>query len=153
MAITRSYYLLSAISLLMLLTIVPLETQSKPINANNNPSSFLKSLEGCKKGQRLDGLHQLKGYLTKFGYLEKHEEVSQNDEVTSSMKNIKEMYDVFDDSLEKAIKLYQHNYRLNVTGYLDTATVKQMMKPRCGSADIINGWNTMQRKPAKTTKS
>lgn len=119
---TRAYYyLLSAISLLLFLTLVPLETQSQPNNANN-PSTFLQSLEGCKKGERVDGLQNLKGYLTKLGYLENtHQEVSQNDEGTS---------DMFDHSLEKAIKMYQLYYKLNVTGYLDVATVKQMMKPR-----------------------
>ncbi|XP_021747241.1 metalloendoproteinase 5-MMP-like [Chenopodium quinoa] len=137
-------YLLSVI-LLLLLTLVPFTTQSKQ---NANPFGFLKSLEGCKKGQNVDGLHQLKMYLTKLGYLNNHH-VSQN-EVTTSL-TIKEDNKLFDESLEKAIKTYQRNYRLNITGHLDGATVKQMMKPRCGCADIVNGRNTMQHKHNKTS--
>uniref|UniRef100_A0A803MBT7 Peptidase metallopeptidase domain-containing protein n=1 Tax=Chenopodium quinoa TaxID=63459 RepID=A0A803MBT7_CHEQI len=116
-------YLLS-VSFLLLLTLVPFTTQSKP---NANPFGFLKSLEGSKKGQNVDGLHQLKMYLRKFGYLKNHH-VSQNEVTTSS--TIKEDNKLFDESLEKAIKLYQRNYRLNTTGHLDGATVKQMMNPR-----------------------
>ncbi|XP_021747909.1 metalloendoproteinase 2-MMP-like [Chenopodium quinoa] len=137
-------YLLS-VSFLLLLTLVPFTTQSKP---NANPFGFLKSLEGSKKGQNVDGLHQLKMYLRKFGYLKNHH-VSQNEVTTSS--TIKEDNKLFDESLEKAIKLYQRNYRLNTTGHLDGATVKQMMNPRCGCPDIVKGRNTMQHKHNKTS--
>ncbi|KNA06677.1 hypothetical protein SOVF_178830 [Spinacia oleracea] len=134
MAITTTYIFCAI--LLVLLTLVPHTTQSKP---NASPFSFLESLEGCKKGQNVDGLHKLKSYLTKFGYLQNHQ-VSKN-EVTTT-KSIKEDDELFDEHLEKAIITYQQNYRLNVTGYLDAATMKQMMKPRCGCADIMNGRNT-----------
>ncbi|KNA11874.1 hypothetical protein SOVF_131050 [Spinacia oleracea] len=53
---------------------------------------------------------------------------------------------LFDERLEEAIKTYQHNYGLNVTGHLDATTVQQMMKPRCGVPDFIEGKNTMRKK-------
>ncbi|KAK4741563.1 hypothetical protein SAY87_025151 [Trapa incisa] len=53
--------------------------------------------------------------------------------------------DVFDDHLERAIRAFQVNYHLNVTGALDNDTASQMMQPRCGVPDIINGTNTMAR--------
>jgi len=40
--------------------------------------------------------------------------------------------------LESAIRTYQQNFHLEVTGRLDKRTVNQMMKPRCGVADIFN---------------
>lgn len=141
---TKAYHFLAI--LLLFLTLAPHTTLSKP---NAATVSILKNLEGSKKGQNVDGLHQLKRYLARFGYLQKHS-VSQS-EVTTTM-NVKEHDDLFDDSLEQAMRTYQENYRLNVTGHLDAATVQQMMKPRCGCADIINGRNTMQRKD-KTYKS
>ncbi|XP_021747214.1 metalloendoproteinase 3-MMP-like [Chenopodium quinoa] len=131
--------------LLLLLTLASLTTQSKP---NVNPFGFLKSLEGCRKGQNVDGLHHLKRYLAKFGYLDNHP-VSEN-KVTTTMTLNKDAQ-LFDESLEEAIRTYQKNYKLNVTGHLDAATVEQMTKPRCGSPDIINGRNTMQKD--KTTSS
>jgi hypothetical protein len=46
--------------------------------------------------------------------------------------------------LESAIKTYQLNYHLNVSGTLDDKAVSKMMMPRCGVADIINGTNWMR---------
>ncbi|KNA23775.1 hypothetical protein SOVF_021490 [Spinacia oleracea] len=129
--------------LLFVFTLGPHTTQSKP---NVTPFGFLKSLEGSRKGQNVAGLHQLKSYLVKFGYLE-------NNRVSENELTIKNDDGLFDEHLEKAIRTYQNNYRLNTTGHLDAATVKQMMKPRCGCADIINGRNTMQRKHNTSSKS
>ncbi|CAB4275126.1 unnamed protein product [Prunus armeniaca] len=52
--------------------------------------------------------------------------------------------DDFDDQLESAIKTYQINYHLKATGTLDAKTVSNMMMPRCGVADIINGTSSMR---------
>ncbi|XXG83591.1 hypothetical protein AAC387_Pa10g1313 [Persea americana] len=89
------------------------------------PRSVL-ALEGCHKGETVKGLHQLKQYLEKFGYLPHHS--------NTTTKGTDD--DSFDDLLESAIKSYQHYFHLNTTGELDPATSKQMMIPRCGVADV-----------------
>ncbi|PIA62263.1 hypothetical protein AQUCO_00200329v1 [Aquilegia coerulea] len=80
----------------------------------------------------MKGVHQLKRYLEKFGYL------SYNGDAIHANN------DEFDDLLESAVKTYQLNYGLNVSGSLDSRTVKQMMKPRCGVADIKDGKTRMR---------
>ncbi|OVA14348.1 Peptidase M10 [Macleaya cordata] len=116
--------------LLFLLAIFP-----HTIISRKFPQSFefLQHLEGCHKGQTVKGLHEVKQYLKKFGYANvdaNHAKHANDDE--------------FDDVLESEIKTYQLNYHLNATGNLDAPTVKQMMMPRCGMPDIVNGTNTMR---------
>ena len=99
--------------------------------SRKNPSSrvsFLKDLQGARKGVKLQRLHQLRIYLYRFGYL--------------SSSFLKE--DNFDDTLEVALKTYQQNFGLKPTGSLDAKTVSMMMVPRCGVPDIINGTTRMQ---------
>ncbi|KAJ8607736.1 hypothetical protein MRB53_031266 [Persea americana] len=96
---------------------------------HRQPFEFIKKLEGSQKGETIKGIHQLKQYLEKFGYLPLH----SNTTTTEGTND-----DSFDDLLETAIKSYQHNFHLNISGQLDAATAKQMMIPRCGVADIVN---------------
>ncbi|XAR48034.1 Interstitial collagenase [Bertholletia excelsa] len=51
--------------------------------------------------------------------------------------------DNFDDDLQLAVKTYQHNFNLNPTGELDMPTLTQIVRPRCGVADIMNGTSSM----------
>ncbi|KAM7261031.1 hypothetical protein ACFE04_026506 [Oxalis oulophora] len=44
----------------------------------------------------------------------------------------------FDDHLRYVIEEYQKFYNINVFGMLDSDTIKQMMMPRCGVANIIH---------------
>ncbi|KAI4982024.1 hypothetical protein ZWY2020_022516 [Hordeum vulgare] len=53
--------------------------------------------------------------------------------------------DAFDAELEAAVATYQRNFGLNATGVLDPPTVSQMVAPRCGVADVINGTSSMDR--------
>lgn len=101
---------------------------------NPSPFGFIKGLQGCHKGDHVKGIHKLKKYLAEFGYLSH-----------THSKNHTHDGDDFDELLESALKTYQNNYHLKVTGELDTETVSEMMKTRCGVADIINGTNWMQR--------
>ncbi|XP_052171997.1 metalloendoproteinase 2-MMP-like [Diospyros lotus] len=91
---------------------------------------------GCSPGKRADGLAKLKHYFQYFGY------------INTSWANFT---DDFDDALESAIRTYQLNYNLNVTGELDEPTLKQIVRPRCGVADIINGTSSMKSGKATTS--
>ncbi|KAG6602465.1 Metalloendoproteinase 3-MMP, partial [Cucurbita argyrosperma subsp. sororia] len=126
---------------LLLLTLFPLTSSSPPnsVHSHTKPPSqlmFLNLLHGSQKGDKLEGIHQLKKYLRHFGYLNDvqiHSKTIDND---------------FDESLESAVKMYQKNFNLKVTGALDAVTLAQMSKPRCGVADIIHG-NTWMRSSKK----
>ncbi|KAF8370068.1 hypothetical protein HHK36_031899 [Tetracentron sinense] len=117
---------------------------AKPSEVNGGKRSHgqafenLQHLKGCQKGQTVQGLHELKLYLKKFGYL--NYGASNNHKLAHAHEN----NDEFDDPLESAIKTYQQNYHLKVTGRLDSQTVKQMMMPRCGVPDITNGTTSMR---------
>lgn len=87
--------------------------------------SFQK-LAGCHSGDKKPGLAKLKQYFQNFGYLNKSD-----------------FTDDFDNALESALKTYQLNFNLNSTGQLDDITLKQILQPRCGVADIVNGTTTM----------
>ncbi|KAL3031383.1 hypothetical protein AAZX31_02G026000 [Glycine max] len=52
--------------------------------------------------------------------------------------------DKFDDTLVSAIKTFQKNYNLDITGKLDNNTLRQLTTPRCGVPDIINTNTTTQ---------
>ncbi|PIA40358.1 hypothetical protein AQUCO_02500210v1 [Aquilegia coerulea] len=88
---------------------------------------------GCHKGDTVEGVHDLKEYLKKFGYL--NYDGSNNNHADD---------DSFDEFLESAVKTYQTNYHLKATGSLDAETVNKMSIPRCGVADIINGTTSMR---------
>ncbi|CAJ1931591.1 unnamed protein product [Sphenostylis stenocarpa] len=92
---------------------------------------------GCQRGKAYDGLSNLKNYFHYFGYIP-----------TAPPSNFT---DDFDDALEAAIKTYQKNFNLNITGELDDATMKQIVRPRCGVADVINGTSTMNSGKSNTT--
>ncbi|KAM7484284.1 hypothetical protein LguiA_000293 [Lonicera macranthoides] len=98
--------------------------------------SFQK-LAGCHPGEKKIGLAKLKQYFHYFGYI-------------NSSANFTED---FDDALESALKTYQLNFNLNATGELDESTVKQITRPRCGVADIVNGSSTMNSGKAPSASS
>lgn len=114
-------------------------------NITSIPSSLIpnasiwdafNTLQGCRKGVKTPGLATLKKYFQQFGYLN----TTYND-----------FSDDFDDFLESAVKNYQLNFNLNETGELDAPTLKHIVLPRCGNADIVNGTSTMRSgKPSNT---
>ncbi|EPS61169.1 matrixin family protein, partial [Genlisea aurea] len=85
-------------------------------------------LVGCKKGIKAAGIGLMKKYLQYFGYL--------ND-------SYRDFSDEFDENLDAAVRDYQLNFNLGVTGELDESTVDLMAQPRCGNLDVINGTSTM----------
>ncbi|KAH7674574.1 Peptidase M10A protein [Dioscorea alata] len=100
-----------------------------PIPSFTNPWEGFQNLSGCHPGDNVPGISDLKQYLHDFGYISNPPPAN----FTNS----------FDDELEAAIKTYQKNFKLNVTGFLDPSTINQMTLPRCGMPDIINGTSTM----------
>ncbi|OEL30649.1 Metalloendoproteinase 2-MMP [Dichanthelium oligosanthes] len=93
-----------------------------------NPWSAFRNLTGCHFGEQQQGVAKVKDYLSHFGYLP---------------QSSSGFTDLFDADLEEAIKVYQRNFGLNISGVMDAPTVAQMMAPRCGVADVINGTSTM----------
>ncbi|GLJ20536.1 hypothetical protein SUGI_0373640 [Cryptomeria japonica] len=89
-----------------------------------------KNLTGAQRGDTSKAMIILKHYFQKFGYLS----ISDGENVTEE----------FDEMTESAIKMYQQNFGLKVTGKLDEQTVTQLMTPRCGREDVMkfNGSKT-----------
>ncbi|KAI3726053.1 hypothetical protein L1987_65850 [Smallanthus sonchifolius] len=86
----------------------------------------IKHLQGCKRGSKVQGLHEVKQYLAQFGYL--------NYQVTPDHVNPLQN-DEFDEQIEAAVKDFQNFYHLTATGTLDGPTISQMLMPRCGRPD------------------
>nr|XP_043627977.1 metalloendoproteinase 5-MMP-like [Erigeron canadensis] len=101
--------------------------QNDLLSNNTNPSPFgvLRNVQGCRKGENINGIRNLKLYLSRFGYL--------NYQNNPNVSNPRE--DDFDEELEAALKSYQVYYNLTATGTLDEPTVSKMVKPRCGYLD------------------
>lgn len=93
----------------------------------------------CQAGDKVEGLAKLKKYFNYFGYI----------------PNLPSNFtDDFDDDLQSALKTYQKNFNLNVTGELDEPTIQHLVKPRCGNPDIVNGTTTMNSgKPTSSNTS
>lgn len=105
-------------------------------NATKTAWNSFHKFAGCHRGEKLDGLARLKEYFHRFGYIP---DISSN------------YTDEFDDSLESAIKTYQRNFNLNATGQLDESTINQIVRPRCGVADIVNGSTSMNSGKTNTS--
>ncbi|XP_038891016.1 metalloendoproteinase 2-MMP-like [Benincasa hispida] len=122
---------------LLLLFFFPHPNISTPMilkhNSHNmNASSLMflkKDLQGCRVGDTIQGIHQIKKYLQRFGYITNIKKHS----------NYPIFDDTFDHILESALKTYQKNHNLVPSGILDSNTIAQMAMPRCGVQDVING--------------
>ncbi|GLJ20534.1 hypothetical protein SUGI_0373610 [Cryptomeria japonica] len=91
-----------------------------------------KNLTGAQRGFTSKAMPNLKHYFQKFGYL--------------SIPDGENATEEFDEMTESAVNMYQQNFGLKVTGKLDQQTVTQLMTPRCGREDVINGTTVMWRK-------
>ncbi|XP_022134118.1 metalloendoproteinase 3-MMP-like [Momordica charantia] len=100
---------------------------------NSSFSLSFNNLRGCRLGDTAQGIHRLKKYLRRFGY------------ITNVEKNSMAMDDdTFDHALESAVKTYQKNYNIDASGILDAKTITQMRTPRCGVQDFFNGTTWMR---------
>ncbi|KAK7846975.1 metalloendoproteinase 2-mmp [Quercus suber] len=118
------------------LLLLPLHSYATSQNSHEKKLSlfeFLKHLQGCHKGDKVKGIHNLKAYLENFGYLSYSQ--SKNQTHTNG--------DDFDELLESAIKTYQLNYHLNATGTMDAKTISSMMMPRCGPGSRYHQWDEL----------
>lgn len=126
----------SLVLTLLVLTLLSILSRAVSSESSSPYYEFLKKLQGShKKGDQVQGLHKLKLYLHRFGYLEYYNNYTNNQSHGYD--------DTFDELLASAIQTYQLNYNLNVTGELDAETVSEMMSSRCGVADVINGTTRM----------
>ncbi|KAL3840992.1 hypothetical protein ACJIZ3_025583 [Penstemon smallii] len=132
------FYIITFIITVILISINPIPTSAHFYpNISSIPLSLIpnrtlwdafNNFTGCHKGVKADGLHKLKKYFQYFGYLNN----SYND-----------FSDLFDGNFESAVKTYQLNFNLNATGQIDANTLKNIVLPRCGNPDAVNGTSTM----------
>uniref|UniRef100_A0A0E0B7D0 Peptidase metallopeptidase domain-containing protein n=1 Tax=Oryza glumipatula TaxID=40148 RepID=A0A0E0B7D0_9ORYZ len=92
-----------------------------------------KQLLDAWRGSHVSGLAELKRYLARFWYMAKPRH---------------DTTDAFDEHLELAVRRYQTRLSLPVTGWLDNATLDQIMSPRCGVRD-----DEEERRPVSVTLS
>ncbi|VVB12068.1 unnamed protein product [Arabis nemorensis] len=146
----RFLQLLTISCLLLLLIVKPISAKfytnvsSIPplhfLNATRSAWETFEKLTGCHVGEKIDGLSKLKQYFHRFGYIT----------TTTAGDNFT---DDFDDVLQSAINTYQKNFNLKVTGNLDASTLRQIVKPRCGNPDMIDGTSEMNAgKKLRTTE-
>ncbi|XP_022741449.1 metalloendoproteinase 1-like [Durio zibethinus] len=107
--------------------LLPLLVQVSVVKSESQFSKSLHFLQGAQIGHAFKGLNQVKQYFNAFGYY------------PSGIN----LTDDFDDLLESALKIYQKQYRLEVTGKLDSDTIENMLIPRCGVQDVFNKPNDL----------
>ncbi|XP_061349586.1 metalloendoproteinase 2-MMP-like [Gastrolobium bilobum] len=143
-------YLLFAFAIVILSTTLPSASARLFPNVSSIPTwisnhappgawEAYRNFTGCRPGQKYDGLSNLKNYFHQFGYIPNAPPSNFTDD--------------FDDALESAVRTYQKNFNLNVTGELDDDTLKHIVLPRCGVADIINGTTTMNSGKSNATST
>ncbi|GMI89248.1 hypothetical protein like AT4G16640 [Hibiscus trionum] len=129
MAVKLSHMLFGAFVLLFVL---------QPCVIKSLKLDSLQNLEQVQKGGGASGINQVKQYLKRYGYYPHGVKLTLDDR--------------FDDFLESALKAYQQFLYLDVTGKIDSATIKTMMTPRCGMPDnqgeshLISNYNTTNSK-------
>ncbi|KAL1561980.1 metalloendoproteinase 3-MMP-like [Salvia divinorum] len=104
-------------ALVVIVFVLSLSTQTKGSN-----TGFV--LVKPTTAQSVAPLFDSKSYLKRYCYLE---HARRNLEIGASEEQI----------LEFAIKTYQANFGISVTGKLDNATLALMTMARCGNPDII----------------
>ncbi|XP_022133608.1 matrix metalloproteinase-9-like [Momordica charantia] len=124
---------LSLISFILLASIAAHVTSARDIHNHSHDKSshiiFSQNLLGTRKSHNIEGIHDVKTYLKRYGYL----------------THIGSQPGAFDDDLESALKTYQKFFNLNVTGILDKETLSLMSQPRCGVPDIFQIFSTTRR--------
>ena len=87
------------------------------------------------KGDTGDDVQRLHEYLTRFGYFPNDDLRRSNVLFRPVVPFAPEDPNAFDDRTEGAVREFQLQQGLNVTGTLDAATLALMKQPRCGFPD------------------
>ncbi|KAM3751480.1 hypothetical protein ACB098_04G112100 [Castanea mollissima] len=95
------------------------------LGARGRSFKSLQHLKGSHKGQTVKGLHEVKHYLNLFSYLK----LNHNIGLSNDHASVKDK-DEFDEHLGCAIKSFQKNFLLNVTGRIKSSTLYKMITPR-----------------------
>ncbi|RZC91486.1 hypothetical protein C5167_027549 [Papaver somniferum] len=98
------------------------------LSVNPGPNHTLSEFLDTGRGSDVVGLSELKKYFHRFGYLPATEP---------------NFTDNFDEHFESAVTLYQSKLGLPTTGRLDSATLSQVMSPRCGVPDQNDDHNKL----------
>ncbi|XP_047309443.1 metalloendoproteinase 2-MMP-like [Impatiens glandulifera] len=118
----------------VLILVLFLTVQASSINDKTSSSKFYKRFLGSKRGDTVEGLEQVRKYLSKYGYIGP----SMDGRYQRSLHTFNDS-NVFDHDLKKGIKKFQLFFKLNVSGILDKETLSIMVKPRCKFPDFVNG--------------
>ncbi|KAK9757805.1 hypothetical protein RND81_01G187100 [Saponaria officinalis] len=138
-------FLINHISIFFTISLIITHSSSTTIHSQNqdhkHPHVWHKfnKLINAKKGNRIEGIVDLKRYFHHFGY---YHHVFPSYNLTETP-----FTNVFDDHLERVVTRYQKTFGLPSTGALDPSTLSLIMSPRCGVPDhkIINLKNTNKR--------
>ncbi|KAG6602463.1 hypothetical protein SDJN03_07696, partial [Cucurbita argyrosperma subsp. sororia] len=117
--------LTSCLQLMFILVtvIAPHAIMARHLHTHKLSSSiFPQHLVGSGKGHNIEGIHNVRAFLQRYGYLRTNVDTKGN---------------AFDDNLEFALKSYQKFFNLNVSGILDAETLHLMSQPRCGVPDVF----------------
>ncbi|XP_047309444.1 metalloendoproteinase 2-MMP-like [Impatiens glandulifera] len=121
--------------LILVLLFLIVEASSSNSNDKTSPNSlFVKHFLGSKRGDTVEGLGQVRKYLSKYGYLGP----SMAGRYQRSPDTFNDS-NVFDHDLRKGITKFQLFFNINVSGILDEETLSIMVKPRCSLPDLVNG--------------
>ncbi|XP_023544311.1 metalloendoproteinase 1-like [Cucurbita pepo subsp. pepo] len=108
---------------ILVAAIAPHAIMARHLHTHKLSSSiFPQHLVGSGKGHNIEGIHNVRAFLQRYGYLSTNVDTKGN---------------AFDDNLEFALKSYQKFFNLNVSGILDAETLELMSQPRCGVPDVF----------------
>ncbi|HEX2295965.1 MAG TPA: matrixin family metalloprotease [Actinomycetota bacterium] len=91
------------------------------------------------KGDEGDDVSALHSYLTRFGYFPSEDLRAGHSMFRGVVPFPPESDTSYDDQTEKAVRKFQEQHGLEVTGEVDDAMLDLMQKPRCGFPDQPTG--------------
>jgi hypothetical protein len=109
--------------------------KARPTRAGPGILAVIRA-SGVKLASKGEGVKAVQSYLQRFGYLTTSPDPAAAMARGMGPINLLAADGEFDDATETAIRLFQRNHELPLTGQLDGATVAQMAQPRCGVPDV-----------------